>query len=253
MVVNVLKKENIPYICTPLTGETELKLFEQLEKIIGKEPDLIEWRADFFANLANTEVVLSLIEKIKLKTKIPLLFTIRAEHEGGEKISLTEEEKVQLICHVCEKTSIDLVDYEISNDEKFVQKIQETVKKNNKILILSYHNFNSTPDNDELVERAHQAMRLGADVVKIAVMPEMKSDVFRLLDVTKLLDEQLAVPVITMSMGELGAISRIIGWSFGSVMTFAVGVEVSAPGQMEIEPLRKAIQATQTLVPKWLE
>jgi len=116
---------------------------------------------------------------------------------------------------------------------------------------LSYHNFTETPDNDELLERAQLAEEIGANVVKLAVMPKSKEDVFRLLDVTRTLDRKLDCPVITMSMGELGAMSRVNGWLYGSCLTFAVGVEVSAPGQIAIEPLRESIKQTKSLLPGW--
>ncbi|HLR43146.1 MAG TPA: type I 3-dehydroquinate dehydratase [Pseudogracilibacillus sp.] len=244
-------KENIPHICTPLTGQTVVELLEQLDNIIGKKPDMIEWRADFFELLHDFEAVVDFIEQVKEKTEIPLLFTIRSIHEGGEDIELTEVDKVALICHVCAQTAVEFVDYETSNEREYLEQIREAAVKHGKELILSYHNFMKTPDNDELLERALLAERVGADVVKLAVMPESKEDVFRLLNVTQELARKLDCPIITMSMGELGAMSRVNGWLYGSCLTFAVGVEVSAPGQIAIEPLREAIEQTKSLLPAW--
>src|SRR5699024_10919047 len=96
-----------------------------------------------------------------------------------------------------------------------------------------------------------QAASYGANLVKLAVTPESQDDVFRLLEVTREIDQMLDVPVVTMSMKELGALSRIIGWAYGSVITFGVGVELSAPGQMPIKKLRTAINGMQDLVPYW--
>lgn len=240
-----------PYICTPITGKTKDIIFEQFETILKQEPDIIEWRADFLNDLANTTLVLDIIEEIKTKTKIPLLFTIRAEHEGGEKISITEKEKVQLIIDVCNKSTVDLVDYETSNNLKDVQEIREASGKNGKKLILSYHNFMLTPEDEELIHRAEQAQALGADIAKFAVMPNDKKDVFRLLEMTRKIDDELDIPVVTMSMGDIGGFSRIVGWAYGSIITFGVGVELSAPGQIPVKQLRETIQLTQELVPSW--
>src|SRR5699024_10354167 len=184
-------KENIPHICTPLTGKTAVELLEQLENILVKKPDMIEWRADFFELLHDFEDVVDFIEQVKDKTAIPLLFTIRSIHEGGEVITLTEADKVALISHVCAQTAFEFVDYETSNERKYVEQIREAAHKNEKELILSYHNFTETPDNDELLERAQLAEEIGANVVKLAVMPKSKEDVFRLLDVTRTLDRKL--------------------------------------------------------------
>src|SRR5699024_570055 len=101
--------------------------------------------------------------------------------------------------------------------------------------------------------KAEVAERMGADFVKLAVMPENKADVFALLEATRMIDEALEVPVITMSMGELGGLSRVMGWAYGSVLTFAVGVEMSAPGQMPIKELRHVINQTQELLPSWTQ
>jgi len=240
-----------PYICAPLTGRTEAEVLNQLEKIVPQAPDLIEWRADFFNHLSDAELVGQLVQKIKSTTDIPLLFTIRAEHEGGEKIRLGKEEIVALLADVCAKTDIDLIDYETSNDAASIRSLREIAKENGKKLILSFHDFKNTPESEELLERAKQAEAFGADIAKLAVMPHSKEDVLRLLEVTKTMDDSLEIPVATMSMGELGAISRVIGWAYGSVITFGVGAALSAPGQVPMQKLKKAIQATQELVPGW--
>lgn len=240
-----------PKICTPITGKTKQEILNQLDTIILQSPDLIEWRADFFSDLSNKELTIELANEIKEKSNIPLLFTIRAEHEGGEKISLTEEEKVSLICEVCRQTNVDMVDYETSNDEKYIKQIREASQQNNKLLILSYHNFEKTPENSDLIDRAKRAEKYHADIAKFAVMPNSKEDVLRLLKLTKEIDDLFDIPVVTMSMGDLGGLSRIIGWAYGSVITFGVGVKSSAPGQIPVKQLREAIKLTQELVPSW--
>ena len=251
MADRMFKKDQKPAICTPLTGKTEAEIIEQLEVMRVHLPDVIEWRADFFQELEDTALVLKVIEKIKQVTNIPLLFTIRAEHEGGEPIALSTDEKVELLKVVCHKSAVEMIDVETSNGDHVVNEIREASEAAGKKLILSYHNFQSTPGKEELKERAEQAVTLGADVVKIAVMPNCKREVFQLLHLTKEIDESLDIPIITMSMGDLGGLSRIIGWAYGSVLTFGVGVELSAPGQMPVKELREAIQTIQKLVPSW--
>ena len=74
---------------------------------------------------------------------------------------------------------------------------------------------------------------------------------FRLLEITRKIDQIIDKPLITMSMGDIGALSRIIGWAYGSILTFGVGVKSSAPGQIEVGKLREAIEKTQKLLPSW--
>jgi 3-dehydroquinate dehydratase-1 len=79
------------------------------------------------------------------------------------------------------------------------------------------------------------------DVAKAAVMPKQLEDILVLLTATLEAKNKLKIPVITMSMGELGAVTRMIGGHFGSVLTFAAGHSTSAPGQIPIEDLKQII------------
>ena len=79
---------------------------------------------------------------------------------------------------------------------------------------------------------------MGADVAKIAVMPQSREDVMTLMEVTMEADHSLDIPVVTMSMGRLGVLSRLAGTLTGSAMTFASVGEASAPGQIPIEQMR---------------
>src|SRR5438105_2971047 len=90
-----------------------------------------------------------------------------------------------------------------------------------------------------LVARTGDA--LVADVAKIAVMPQSMDDVLALLAATSRASRSLVIPLVSMAMGPLGAVTRANGWLFGSAMTFAVGASSSAPGQMPIEDVRNAV------------
>lgn len=237
-----------PKVCVSLTGKTREEIDAQLKLIVPKQPDLIELRADFLDNLENVEYVLSVIENIIEKANIPLLFTIRSPHEGGESISLTEEEKVTLLTEVCAHSDVSYVDYEVENDKQYVKSVKKAVDENGKKLILSYHNFKETPINNHLIKRFILMEMYGAHIAKVAVMPNKKSDVFRLLQLTKEVDELLSIPVLTMSMGELGKYSRLMGWIYGSIITFGLGVESSAPGQIPVEDLKRLINDTESLL-----
>ncbi len=89
-----------------------------------------------------------------------------------------------------------------------------------------------------------QGQDLGADLPKLAVMPNSPRDVLRLMDATLLAYERLG-PVVTMSMGPLGQLSRVAGGLTGSCMTFGAGTEASAPGQLPAERLCEILQALE--------
>ncbi len=76
---------------------------------------------------------------------------------------------------------------------------------------------------------------------KVAVMPRTREDVLTLLAATWQASQALEIPLISMSMGPMGAVSRIVGGVYGSALTFAVGKSSSAPGQIPIDDLRAAL------------
>ena len=106
-------------------------------------------------------------------------------------------------------------------------------------VIASNHDFIKTPDKDEITRRLILMDEMGADILKIAVMPKSRTDVLDLLSATEEMQRLYTEkPVVTMSMGSLGLISRLSGEVFGSAMTFGAGEKASAPGQIPAERLK---------------
>ncbi|SDJ56055.1 type I 3-dehydroquinate dehydratase [Salimicrobium halophilum] len=237
----MLKKNDVN-ICTPIVGRTIDEVKEELRTIVPKEPDLLEWRADNFRNLADTEQVLAVLETIgDVKKDIPLLFTIRDQNEGGESLDIDSSHKIDLIERVAANSHVSLIDFEVKQSEEDLHRVKEAAVANNKQLILSYHDFSSTPSKEEMMSTLEAAKTKGADYAKLSVTPETKQDVLSLLTVTEEAERTLGIPVITMAMGGLGTVTRMFGWYFGSIVTFAVGGHPSAPGQIPIEDLEKTI------------
>ena len=110
-------------------------------------------------------------------------------------------------------------------------------------VIASSHDFEQTPPSQELLARIERMWASGADIAKIAVMPRSAQDVLRLLEVTQEAVRAQRGPVVTMSMGRLGGVSRLAGETFGSAMTFGSAGSASAPGQIDARTLRAALSA----------
>ena len=109
-------------------------------------------------------------------------------------------------------------------------------------VVVSHHDLRATPADEAMLARLRAMADAGADVAKLAVMPSGPRDVARLLGVTARAGEELDVAVATMSMGPLGAVSRLSGAVFGSVLTFATaGGAPSAPGQLPIDRVRAVL------------
>ncbi len=108
--------------------------------------------------------------------------------------------------------------------------------------MLSAHHFDRTPPVDEMVRAFARAADLGADVAKLAVMPRSARDVDALLAATADADRSLAIPLVSMAMGEMGVASRVIGFRYGSRITWASAGAASAPGQLPLTELRRRLR-----------
>ena len=99
-------------------------------------------------------------------------------------------------------------------------------------------------EKDELTRRMILMDEMGADILKIAVMPKSTTDVLELLLATEEMGRLYSdKPVITMSMGPLGLISRLAGETFGSALTFGAGEKASAPGQIPAKQLKDILNS----------
>jgi 3-dehydroquinate dehydratase I len=233
-----------PAVCAPLVARTSAALVVECAAVAAKMPDLIEWRVDFFEEIGDAKRVVDTAGQLKAAAAgIPILFTRRREREGGEKIGIAEPQVVRLYRSVCASGLVDLVDYEMDNEPAHVQAVRESSRRAGLPLVLSFHDFKKTLAVDEIVQRFERAASLGADVAKVAVMPHSLDDVLALLMATSRASSSLAIALVSMAMGPLGAVTRASGFVFGSAMTFAIGASSSAPGQMPIEDVRAVVEA----------
>jgi 3-dehydroquinate dehydratase-1 len=241
-----------PTLCTPLVGRTHAQVLAELALVLPKQPDLLEWRVDFFAAIDDSAAVLDLAAAIQAAAAgIPVLFTRRSTREGGEPIALSEEQVLALMAAVCASGTIDLVDFEMNNDPAHVARVRAAAHAHGVQLLLSFHNFQSTSTQEVLCQRFAQAQALGADVAKIAVMPQRLEDVLAVLAATLESSQKLDIPLASMSMGGYGALTRLVGGMFGSALSFAVGATASAPGQVAIEDMHTVLEILQkSLAPK---
>ncbi len=227
-----------PLICLPLVGDTRGTVLHEAKELAALRPDLLEWRADGCELVENREACLSLLQELRgCIGDIPLIFTCRIDLEGGM-TKIAREQRLELFVAAMATGNVDIVDVELCNGPQFIQAIKERAQANNVKLILSYHNFTETPSEPFLYAKLVEAQNAGADIAKLAAMPNNYGDVLTLLSATnKARNEIIQCPMVTISMGAEGAISRLAGGLFGSDITFAVGLQSSAPGQIPLQAL----------------
>ena len=237
-VRNIEIGAGIPKICVPIVGVTREEILAAAENIKSTKADVVEWRVDWYEDIfdfAKTEATMQALREVL--GEMPILFTFRTSKEGGEK-AIETEAYVELNQNAAKTGLVDLVDVEAFTGDDVVKAVVETAHENGVKVIASNHDFHKTPAKEEIVSRLRKMQELGADIPKIAVMPQNKKDVLTLLAATEeMVSEYADRPIITMSMSGTGVISRLCGEVFGSALTFGAVGKVSASGQMEIEDL----------------
>ena len=193
------------------------------------DADIIEWRADFLPKEAILQVAPAIFEKFAGRE---LLFTLRTRAEGGE-IDLSSEEYVQIIKDVAQLYQPEYIDFEYFSHKDVFEEMLDFPN-----LVLSYHNFQETPDN--MMEILSELTSLTPKVVKVSVMAHTEQDVLDLMNFTRgfktLNPEQ---EYVTISMGKVGKVSRITSDVTGSSWSFASLDAVSAPGQISLSNMVK--------------
>ena len=153
-----------------------------------------------------------------------------------------------LLKSVLKQGKVGAVDVELFMGDGILEEISERAKEYDVKVIASNHDFSKTPEKDEIVKRLMDMKDMGADVSKIAVMPQSQKDVLTLLEATEEVHRlNPDMTLITMSMGKLGVISRLSGGVFGSAMTFGAKTKelASAPGQIPIQKMAAVLDVLQ--------
>ena len=234
--------EGVPKICVPLVGKTNEQIIEEAKYLKELNLDLVEWRVDHYEYVENLNKVKEALKQLREEIKdLPILFTFRSKKEGGEK-EVSIEYYIELNKEIATTKMVDLIDVELFTGDEAVKDIVTHAHNNNVKVVMSNHDFYKTPDQKEIVNRLFKMQDLGADLPKIAVMPNSTKDVLTLLCATdEMVTEYAKRPIITMSMGGTGLVSRIAGETFGSALTFGAAKKASAPGQIAVQDLYEVL------------
>lgn len=278
---NIYLGDGTPKICIPLTATSCAELSAQASAVLKVPCDMVEWRADYYKpeETGETEsdgksrrytgagkAVGEDTEKDRAKRDdsaerkaaawiedglellrgilgdLPILFTFRTREEGGERSVPIETYRAWNL-RAAESGNADLVDLELNRGSALQRELTEQIHRHGVRVIASFHDFAKTPDKESLLRTIAAMQVLGADITKIAVMPQTERDVLTLLDATLALREGAADrPYITMSMSARGGMTRLCGSLTGSAVTFATAGCASAPGQMDAEFVRRVIE-----------
>ena len=235
-------------ICVPIVGPTVEDILSQLEEAVQAKVDLIELRPDMWMKCSNISedeyipTIVTFVEEVHPRVvDMPVLFTWRTISEGGE-TPLCSDNYIKLLQAIVDQDLVQAIDVELFAYTEEIGSIMKQAHQQGMQTVMSYHNFQSTPDIETLHVYAERMVSVGAQVIKFALMPITNDDVLSVLQFTKeLMERYPQLPRITMSMGQLGQITRTCGHVFGNCLTFGTLGQASAPGQVDVSILQRLL------------
>lgn len=230
----------------PITAKTKEQAIAQAKVIAAnQDADLAEFRIDLLDFAADTKQVIALGHELKkvLGNK-PVIATIRTHNEGGQ-LTISDADYGKTYQAYLKQPFMDMLDIEMFRDQQVVKNTVQLAHDKKVLVVMSNHDFKKTPSEDEIVKRLLKQDELGADILKIAVMPQNKQDVFTLMNATLKVSQLSNKPLLTMSMGKLGTISRIATANMGGSFSFGMIGEASAPGQIDVTQLKQLLKTVQ--------
>lgn len=206
---------------------------EKIETAISNDwVDMLEIRLDMFEGDLG-QLTLQLMKRIH--PHIPLLATFRAADEGGQKkISAGERfSGIEAAIPFCDWVDIECFSTDINAE------VIALAKAARKSVIVSFHDFEATPDTATLRSIIEQAILLGAGHVKLACTVQTQVDLSRLAG---LFAEHPDIHLSILGMGPLGKASRLLFPLLGSELAFVAIDGKSAPGQWDAQTYTKLLE-----------
>jgi 3-dehydroquinate dehydratase, type I len=202
---------------------------------------LLKTNPDFEKYLKNKSADPVLYEKIKewlgdaKKQGLPLIGTIRSKKEGGL-FERSESELFDLIQKMI--PDVDYIDIERKSLKKNRMKSIEIAKQMKTEVIISSHFFNETPSSEKIKNVLKKSFEYGADIAKIAVMPQTEEDVLKLYKAGLKIKGRTCL----IAMGEIGKQTRIAAPLYGSVLSYGYINESAAPGQLRTDEIKEGFR-----------
>ncbi|SFH70993.1 shikimate dehydrogenase [Planctomicrobium piriforme] len=206
-------------ICVTLGRTRHKMMLAEHIALAQRGAELVELRVDWIARTPRLGELLK-------NRPTPTIVTCRRPDDGGRFGG--QEDQRQTLLREAIAAGVEYVDLE--------EDLATSVRRYGKTKrIVSYHNFNETPDN---LEEIHARLaKLDADIVKVVTMANSPVDNVRVLQLVK----NAKIPTVGFCMGEYGVVSRILCGKFGAPFTYCTFSKerVMAPGQLPFDEMKK--------------
>jgi len=202
--IKTIGSQQRPKIVSIIDEKIPINKIKELKK---ENVDILEFRIDALYQKLEIDEIKEYITEIRALDIYALLATIRENKE------IFNDVKLQLFDEII--PLVDIIDIEIESEIN--KKVINTAKTDEKIVIVSFHDYEKTPTKERMQMIIEESLKLHADIVKLAVTVSNKEDLLNIINVTA---EAKDVNLVTLGMGEYGKISRIILPVFGSIMAY---------------------------------
>jgi len=223
------QRHSFPTICIALGFNQPEALLRYARQEVEAGERFLEVRLDY---LPSPEQGLKVIRTLlKESPDCTILATCR-RHQNSGRFNGGVEEQLRML-----EAAVDdgarAVDVEIETAESAPAALD--VLRSKCRLVISYHNYAGTPALDPVMRRM---TRIPADAYKLVTTARKPSDNLRVLSLAR---AHSRVPMIVLSMGEIGFPTRVLSTLWGGLYTYAapVAAEGTAAGQVGARALRQ--------------
>src|SRR6266550_8141861 len=220
-------------ICVPVCVARASELAQAIARA-AEVADIIELRLDCLL-AAELDSAKSILGSLIGKAEVPIILTMRSSEQGG-RVSLSLHQRSQFWASLGAAAENCLKDFELDLAQEYARRADERVDWNK--IICSYHDFAGVPSNLEQIYESMAATE--SRILKIAMRADDATDC---LPVLRLLEraQREGREMIAIAMGPAGIMTRILGPSRGSFLTYGSVDDESAtaPGQLTARELRE--------------
>lgn len=221
-------KPALPRICIALGLPTVDKLLEHARREVEGGEGFFEFRLDYLPDpYEGSRAIRDFLSEF---SDCLILATCRRHQNQGRFNGSIEEQIRVLECAV--ESGARAVDVEVESAAGNRGRLEGL--RSRATLVISYHNFESTPALEAVVRRLAQ---IPADAYKIVTTARKQSDNYRVLSIAA---NHPRTPMILLAMGEVGFPTRVLSPLHAGMYTYAAPntQEGTAGGQCPARVLR---------------
>lgn len=225
------------------------EITEQLKKDLVKEQssiDIIELRIDQRESfeIADLENLFKTLKDLQLDAEILVTYRTTVQGGKGQKNGNAYYEFLQDLIQIQGYDMVD-IEWDEAQTEILLQLVAQAQSAGLKV-VLSQHDFEKTPNLEALKFLYFKMNKIGADILKIAVMPNEKQDVLNLLEALATASESIEAKTVGISMSQLGLVSRTAQGVFGGIISYGCLGVPQAPGQIPVNQLKELLNIYKT-------